>query len=224
MQRIELVLTTALVLAGAAVAQAPDPRQEPPRKIVRPAGISVDDMVERIMAFDKNKDGKVTKDELPERMQFLIKLGDTNKDGALDKDEIRKLVAALATTPTGFGNGGFRPDFGPGPGAAGGIRVGGALPPGPDSIEGIVEDLKLPDKKKGRALAAVKAHEEHVAKLMEQARAELLQKMKKILSAEEFEDFKAALNRPRGGTLFLNLGLDAPRPGNVERRADPARK
>jgi hypothetical protein len=51
-------------------------------------------------------------------MQFLIELGDTNKDGALDRDEIKKLVAARATTPSGFGTGGFRPDFGTGPGAS----------------------------------------------------------------------------------------------------------
>ena len=224
MRRIELALMAALALAGTAVAQPPDQKQELPRKLALPAPISVDDMVERIMAFDKNKDGKVTRDELPERMQFLIELGDTNKDGALDRDEIKKLVAARTTTPSGFGTGGFRPDFGTGPGAAGRILVGGALPPGPDSIEAVVEDLKLPGKKKDQALAAVKAHDEHVAKVMEQARAELLQKMKEILSAEEFEDFKAALDRPRGGTVFLNLGPDAPRPGNVEKRADPAQK
>src|SRR5262249_8203431 len=48
-------------------------------------GLSADQVVERIMSFDKNKDGKITKDELPERMQFLIERGDANKDGALDK-------------------------------------------------------------------------------------------------------------------------------------------
>src|SRR5260370_3505292 len=65
---------------------APGGRRGPGRR-----GLSVDAIVERIMSFDKNKDGKITKDELPERMQFLIEKGDTNKDGALDKDEIKKL-------------------------------------------------------------------------------------------------------------------------------------
>src|SRR5215472_9363804 len=91
-------LMAALVLVGAAVAQPPDPRQGPGPGLVRPARISVDDIVERIMAFDKNKDGKVTRDELPERMHDLIIRGDTNKDGALDRDEIRR----LATAPGGF--------------------------------------------------------------------------------------------------------------------------
>jgi hypothetical protein len=228
MRSIERVLMSALmaapVLAGAAVAQLPDQRQEPPPGLVRPAPIRVDDIVEHIMAFDKNKDGKVTKDELPERMHHLIALGDTNKDGALDRDEIKKLATARATAPGGFGGdvvavaGGF-----PGPGRAtapGGFgrvdtRVGfqqelgrgpgfGPGPaPGPGAIEGVVDDLKLPGKKKGQAMAAVKAHQENVRKLMDQARAELLQKMKEILSEEELQDFKAALDRPRGGTIFL---------------------
>jgi hypothetical protein len=185
----------------------------------------VDDIVERIMAFDKNKDGKVTRDELPERMQFLIELGDTNKDGALDRDELKKLVTTRATAPGRFGGGGFgrvpfdivgfRTGFGPGP-----------LGPGPGlgPIEGVVDDLKLSGKKKDQAMAAVKAHQEIVRKLMEQARAELLQKMKEILSAEELQDFKAALDRPRGAT-FIDLGPpDGPRPGDVERRIDQLQK
>src|SRR5262245_51683698 len=92
-------LAAALVLVGVALAQPPNPKEEPPRGLVQPGRVSFDDIVERIMAFDKNKDGKVTKDELPERMHDLITRGDTNKDGALDKDEIRKLASA----PGGFG-------------------------------------------------------------------------------------------------------------------------
>jgi hypothetical protein len=169
----------------------------------------VDDIVERIMAFDKNKDGKVTKEELPERMHHLIALGDTNKDGVLDQEEIRKLATKLATASGGFGGrgeirGGFR--IGPGPGAIEGavrgqIRVG--FGPGPGAIEGVVDDLKLSAKKKAQAMAAAKAHQENVRKAMAQARAQLLQKMKEILSAEEFKDFKAALDRPRGGTVIV---------------------
>jgi hypothetical protein len=200
---LPLALTAALLLIGAAVAQPPDQKQDFPRGLQRPVPLSVDDIVERIMSFDKNGDGKVTRDELPERMHFLIEMGDTNKDGALDRDEIRKLAIKLATNPRGVGPGGFgvRTDarFGPGPG------------PGPGGVEAVVDDLKLSGKKKDQALAAARAHEENVRKLMEQSRADLLRKMKEILSAEEFEDFKAALDRPRGGTVIV--GPDGPRPG-----------
>ena len=50
------------------------------------------DMAERIMGFDKNDDGKVSKDELPEPMQRILQHGDTNQDGAIDKDEAEKMA------------------------------------------------------------------------------------------------------------------------------------
>jgi hypothetical protein len=199
----------ALMLTGTALAQPPDPGQGPPGQFVRRARIGVDDIVERIMSFDKNGDGKVTKEELPERMRFLIGLGDTNKDGALDRDEIKKLAARMATAPREFGGVPAitverrQIRFADGPvRVPGGFDSGGPVS-GPGAVEGVVDDLKLSGKKKDQAMAAVKAHQESVRKLMDQARAELLRKMKEILSAEEFEDFEAALDRPRGGIIFV---------------------
>jgi EF hand len=237
------LLTAAFVLAGMAVAQPPDRKQEPPRGFGPPIPdtpnpVSVDDMVERIMSFDKNKDGKVTKDELPERMHHLIEQGDTNKDGVLDRDEVKKLAARMATGTGEFGAGGFRVDD-RGPGAPGGfgprrgfgvsssVREVGRVDPGPGIMEGVVEvmeDLKLPGKKKDQAMAAVKAHEENVRKLIDQARADLLEKIKEILSEEEFKDFQAALDRPRPSTV-ISLGVpDAPGPGDVQRRIEQLQK
>src|SRR5262245_51406085 len=112
-------LMAALFFVGAVGAQTSEQKEGPRRAARQPARVSVDEIVERIMAFDKNKDGKVTRDELPERMHHLIAEGDTNKDGALDRDEIRKLATTLATAPGGFG---VRSEFevvGPGPGAPG---------------------------------------------------------------------------------------------------------
>jgi hypothetical protein len=208
----------ALVLAGVGVSQPPGP----PRGGPPPVRLSVEDIVERIMAFDKNGDGKVTRDELPERMHDLITRGDLNKDGALDRDEIRKLATALAAPPGGpggpggFGVGGFgfRTDFGPG--VPGGVARGplgpgpgpgllGPLGPAIGRIEGVVDDLKLAGPKKEQAQAIVKAHQEQVNKVLEQARADMLRKMKEVLSEEEFADFQAALDRP-GGDAVINIG------------------
>jgi hypothetical protein len=76
--------------------------------------ISTDDLVERLMSYDKNGDGKITKDELPERMHSLIEQGDRNGDGALDRDEIRRL--AERGRPGGPGGGPpRRPGGGPPP-------------------------------------------------------------------------------------------------------------
>ncbi len=72
-------------------------------------------------------------------------------------------------------------------------------------------------------MVAVKAHQEHVRKLMEQSRADLMQKMKEILNEEELQNFKAALDRPRGGPDFLLPTPAAPRLQD-ERRIDRPNK
>src|SRR5262245_8423774 len=80
--------------------------------------VSADDLVTRLMSYDKNGDGKVTKDELPERMHSLIEQGDRNGDGALDRDEIRRLGEQRAG-PGGPG----------GPGPKGGPKGAKGPPP-----------------------------------------------------------------------------------------------
>jgi hypothetical protein len=159
----------------------------PPRGPDRDFGrsLTVDDIVERIMSFDQNKDGKVTKDELPERMQDLIARGDTNKDGALDRDEIRKLAATLARDGSFPGRG-----RGPRPGRP------GTLPPA--AVERAVTALKLTDSKKELASAAVKAYQENVKKMTDLARADLLLQVSDVLSAEEIKKIKPALERDPG--------------------------
>ena len=47
-----------------------------------------------LMANDKNKDGKLSKAELPERMQGMFSKADSNKDGSLSKDELTKFIAS----------------------------------------------------------------------------------------------------------------------------------
>jgi len=207
------VLMAWVVLAGASVAQPPGQKEGPPKVFVQPPRIGVEEIVERLMAFDKNKDGKLTKDELPERMHHLIPLGDTNKDGALDKDEIRK----LATSVGGFGGRVEGQAFGRRLERDGGLV--GLFGPGPGDIEGVVDDLKLSAKKKDQAMAAVKAHKEIVRKLMDEARGEMMQKMREILSEEELKDFRAALDRPRGLTV-INVAPRETSKGGVERKLD----
>jgi EF hand len=162
-------------------------------------GLGVDAMVERIMSFDKNNDGKVTKDELPERMHDLITKGDRNKDGALDREEIKKLAADQPRDDDLVGRG----PRGPGPGGRGGPKGKGGPkgrggPPGgppPFVIDEAVADLKLADAKKEAATAAVRAHHETVRKLTDLARADLLLHMQDILNADEFKEFKVAFDR-----------------------------
>jgi Ca2+-binding EF-hand superfamily protein len=63
-------------------------------------------MVNRLMASDKNGDGKLTTEELPERMQSLMARGDANKDGALTKEELTALMSREGGAGPGRGRGG----------------------------------------------------------------------------------------------------------------------
>ena len=179
------ILTIALMSTTSILAQPPGG----PRGGRNGPGVSTEDLIQRILRYDKNKDGKVTKDELPDRMQHLLEMGDTNKDGALDKDEIKALAERL-NKDTPRGPGGLGRQRGPGPGGP-----GFGPPGGPDGLERILEDLNLPEKTMDKADAVVRAHQRKMRKLMDQAREDLLKEMKPILSTEEFEKFKEALDR-----------------------------
>lgn len=50
------------------------------------------ELVETLMSFDRNGDGKLDRSEVPERMQGLFDRADTNKDGYLTPEEIRTLA------------------------------------------------------------------------------------------------------------------------------------
>ncbi len=66
-----------------------------------PRGVAADEMIGHLMSFDKNADGKIAKDELPERMHALFEEGDANKDGVLDSEEIKRLAARAERAPNG---------------------------------------------------------------------------------------------------------------------------
>ena len=55
--------------------------------------VTPDQVVARLMTFDRNGDGKVAATELSERMQAIVSRGDTSGDGALDDSEIRAFAA-----------------------------------------------------------------------------------------------------------------------------------
>ena len=48
----------------------------------------------RLMGFDENKDGKISKAELPERMQPLMVRIDRDNDGFLSKEELESMGGA----------------------------------------------------------------------------------------------------------------------------------
>lgn len=48
-------------------------------------------MIQRLMGYDKNKDGKLSRNELPERMQRMFARMDQNNDGSVEKKELEQM-------------------------------------------------------------------------------------------------------------------------------------
>ncbi len=69
-------------------------------------------LIERLQAFDENKDGKLTKKEVPERMQGrLFEMADKNKDGVIDSKELKELSETQSDSRPRRGPGFRRPPF-----------------------------------------------------------------------------------------------------------------
>jgi hypothetical protein len=162
-----------------------------------PKAFDADAFVARMMAFDKNKDGKLTRDEVTDaRLLRLFDRADTNKDGVVTKEELEALAAKLAEEarqggdrggPGGRGPGGFGPG---GPGGPGGFGRGGpggfGGPPRPGQIlPGFLQDqLQLTDEQK---------------KQVEELQKEVDAKLDKILTAEQRQQLKEMRERGPGG-------------------------
>jgi hypothetical protein len=184
------LLVTGAILTGvaAAAAQAPGPRRaflltERPLASVAGPGRSPADVIERLASFDGDLDRRISRDELPERMQGLVARGDRNADGALDVDEIRALLNA-APAPTRLS---FRPQSAEG-------------------LPGVIRDLKLSPEKHLRALVIVGPHKPPRS-ANDPASSPLLEEMKALLDDQEYESFLAAATRlSRGAERFRIVG------------------
>ncbi|HLX64848.1 MAG TPA: EF-hand domain-containing protein [Planctomycetota bacterium] len=131
--------------------------EQPADKPATPPVISseAEAFIAKFMAFDKNKDGKLTRDEITdERFLRLFDKADTNKDGVVTKEELSALAiqetASANNGPAGGGPGpgGGGPGFGPG-GGGGGPRGGMNRPqPGQILSGGLQDQLKLSDDQK----------------------------------------------------------------------------
>jgi hypothetical protein len=118
---VTIVTCGILLAASLAEAQRPAGDQAPQR---RAGG---DDLVDRMMTFDKDKDGKLTKAEVTdERLHRLFDRADANKDGTVTKEELTSLASQDASNDRGG-----PPGFGPPGGGPGGPMM---APPRPGEI------------------------------------------------------------------------------------------
>ncbi len=176
------------MMIGRAAAQAPEgihpavvitttPPPPPPGTARSPLAVR-----ERLLSFDADKDLRLSRDELPERMQGLIARGDRNGNGALDFEEIHALVNAASSERTRIS---FRPQPSEG-------------------LPGVISDLKLSSAKRQQALAILSANKPapHVKGA---ANTGLYKAMRSLLDDEEYANFVAAAER-LSKTAQLRMG------------------
>lgn len=58
------------------------------------------ELVNTLFSFDENQDGKLSKAEVPERMQGIFARADSNADGLLTRDELTKATTAQERSTT----------------------------------------------------------------------------------------------------------------------------
>jgi hypothetical protein len=150
--------------------------------------MSVDELVAVMMAFDKNKDGKLTKDEITdERLHRLFDRADANKDGVVTKEELTALftkeLAAMGSD--GPGGPGGKGGFPGGPGGKGGFPggpggPGGFGPPQPGQLMPpfVQEMLKLTDDQKKQLDAMQKDVDAKLEKLLTDDQRKQLKEMR----------------------------------------------
>jgi hypothetical protein len=155
---------------------------EPARATARP-----DDVVARLMSFDRNNDGKVQKAELAERMYAVMDRGDANGDGCLDRSELLALATAKPEEAAvrGFGHGRY--------------MIGAETDVSSRRhLEGALDDLRIDAARREPALAIVRTFNDTREA---DAEAELLDAMHSILSEEQVRIVTAALEQQRRSGL-----------------------
>ena len=192
-----LYAALAMLISSAAAASAQGVQVLDPAGKAATARVSADDIIARLMLFDRNNDFKLAIDELPERMQTLVVRGDKSDDLMLDAREIRRMTSVGPQMPVLFDS----PHFG-----SYGFGDTGTLS-SRTHIENTIEDLRLepPANEAAKRIASAFADELEArapaetfmadTRLDEARRAALADRLSSVLTAEETENFRAALAR-----------------------------
>jgi hypothetical protein len=142
------------------------------------SGDSVEAALARLMKFDANGDGKLTKEELTDkRLQPLFERADANQDGIATREELSAALSRDAAGPRRPGGEDGPPDGAPGP--RGGARGRGPEGRAPEGREGgrafrpgvilpphLQDDLKLSDEQRREIDALQKETDSRLAKIL----------------------------------------------------------
>jgi len=178
---IAIIVTASGVVAGQKPSHSvPTGAVTTSTQLVRVAGtLNPTAVLDRILSFDANADNRISRDELPERMEGLVRRGDLNKDGFLTPNEIVLLVDVSSA---------------PRQSSRGNAHVA-------TSLADVIADLKLPPATYSRALAIANATRDVNSPPNIDAQTE----MKNLLGDEDYENYVAAIARLRSGpTMFID--------------------
>jgi type 1 fimbria pilin len=197
MRHVPITLVALLLFATIVSAQTVtpfNPRQPESLALTMNVSGNADIIVARLMTFDRNNDGLVAKDELPDRMRSLVV---DDADGALDHGEILALVA-VPRPVTAIGGGFPRP---------GGYTFGDQFELSSRShVLGALDDLRLPASTREHALAVVNPF---IDLFEAQATTALLKDLEVLLTENQLAKVRAAADRQlatRPATISLPDG------------------
>jgi cytochrome c peroxidase len=149
----------------------------------RPA---IEDVLTRVMGFDRDGDGHLLRDELPERMHGIVTRGDRNRSGGIDRDEVRGLLSS---------------EVDPGRGVAV-ARIAADLRRVPDAtVEALLGDLGLDAAVRDGALAVVARDREERSTTATASVERFRDEVRALLDAEQVRALIAILGRQIHGRV-----------------------
>ena len=188
MRRGPLVLIAMLPFTTFASAQTPGLPEQPRLQLFGVPAVttqmSPDSVVARVMSFDNNNDGLVTRDELPDRMHNL--LSDAT-GGALDRAAVR--ARAMTAPPAALATGGGFQRFGGGGGYTFGDQISLSTRP---HVDGALDDLRLPALTRERAQAIVTPFME---KLEADSTEKLVSELHFVLTVPQLTSLRMQIDR-----------------------------
>lgn len=169
-QRMVLLATFGgLVAVSAAVGQPPPGPREGPAD-------TAEETAARVMAFDTDRDGKLTRTELSDpRLQRLFDRADADKDGALTSKELTELAAREQVNDRGRGG---PPGSGPPGGGGPGGPMMGAPRPGEILPAMLRRELQLTDEQSQELDALQKEVDARLAKILSAEQRDALRRMR----------------------------------------------
>jgi len=139
--------------------------------------------LERLQAFDKNRDGSISKEELLDAKHDLLERLDANKDGELDEAELERWERREALAQS--------------------LQVRrGSEASSESALEKALNKQELSESRKEEALSVIKVYRDAVRQQPAKVRAELLQQIKDQLGESAYRTFQDDVVkslRQRGG-------------------------